>query len=805
MKNIIITVIIPNYNYGRYLEACLQSVLESGFTPEQMEIVVVDDASTDDSIEVVAKFKAQSRFPVTLIANKTNIGVTRSRNLGIVHASGEFLFFLDADNYIHKECLKIESTLLRNHPDATACYAPIREFLSDTGEECGLRSDKPFDFHQLIEMPYIDAMAMFRRSDIIQAGMYDIKMPPYGWEDYELWLRLGKLGKKVLFIPGEPLSYFRIHRLNKSQNYQPDQFNQLVYFLKHKYGILVDFLPTETLKKLIHFRKENVQLYYQDDAYDFDEKNSIVKNIEESPFIFRLPSSGAIRRLRFDPFNDYIVLNFKDIQFFHHRKEVSGHFKIISNACEVLNTTWYFTNKDPQITIEFAEPLHIDEIVIEADYVVKGEEVIEELEKIFQCKSLKIKFQSDKIENLQAQLIAKGAEQLLVIQTLAPVANIGWLEKAMLKRNIRLIGNSGFFDIDYYLQNNPDVNKSGMDACKHFLLHGGFEKRNPSEKFDTEWYLRNNPDVSRSGMNPLLHYIRHGKSEGREPKNPSGQHSIGLPAGNDPVSIVMPAYNAQTTIAPAIRSLQRQSYKELEIIVIDDGSDDNTVRIVEKLASDDDRIKITALPENRGCYVSRNQGIREAKGKYITFHDADDIAMPDRIESQLFAIKAGNVRFSVPGFMRTRFSIDQIFNCEERELNCLIENEKKLSDSASNHFYELRPCLSMTLFAREIFEKHGLFWTTRFAADAEFIERILARELGATFNAKKNELRTFIMQEKRAKGLYAYINRHLILSPETGTENVTVKYPMGGLDRERFMETWKKRLVGIGDYTYPTL
>lgn len=62
-------------------------------------------------------------------------------------------------------------------------------------------------------------------------------------------------------------------------------------------------------------------------------------------------------------------------------------------------------------------------------------------------------------------------------------------------RDINRIKRSGFFSEKYYLQNNPDVTLSKMSPARHYLLYGGFEGRNPSEKFDTAFYLEQNPDV----------------------------------------------------------------------------------------------------------------------------------------------------------------------------------------------------------------------------------------------------------------------------------------------------------------------
>jgi len=96
-------------------------------------------------------------------------------------------------------------------------------------------------------------------------------------------------------------------------------------------------------------------------------------------------------------------------------------------------------------------------------------------------------------------------------------------ENRKLKRDLALVRSSGLFDDDWYLTNNPDVSKTNMEPLRHYLLHGGFEGRDPSIFFDSDWYLTCNPDVVNSGMNPLVHYIRFGATEARSssPNNTS--------------------------------------------------------------------------------------------------------------------------------------------------------------------------------------------------------------------------------------------------------------------------------------------
>jgi glycosyltransferase involved in cell wall biosynthesis len=101
------------------------------------------------------------------------------------------------------------------------------------------------------------------------------------------------------------------------------------------------------------------------------------------------------------------------------------------------------------------------------------------------------------------------------------------------------------------------------------------------------------------------------------------------------VSVVIPAYNAEKTIRNAIHSVLEQTMSDVEVIVVDDASTDGTARVVEGI--DDRRILLLRSPSNRRCSAARNLGLRHAKGSWITFLDADDEFVADRLESLLGA------------------------------------------------------------------------------------------------------------------------------------------------------------------------
>lgn len=100
------------------------------------------------------------------------------------------------------------------------------------------------------------------------------------------------------------------------------------------------------------------------------------------------------------------------------------------------------------------------------------------------------------------------------------------------------------------------------------------------------------------------------------------------------VSVVLPVYNAELYLSEAIESVLAQSYRNIELIIINDGSTDNSLNIIEKFKRQDERVRSISR-ENKGLIYSLNEGIAASKGRYIARMDADDICFLDRLEKQV--------------------------------------------------------------------------------------------------------------------------------------------------------------------------
>ena len=126
---------------------------------------------------------------------------------------------------------------------------------------------------------------------------------------------------------------------------------------------------------------------------------------------------------------------------------------------------------------------------------------------------------------------------------------------------------------------------------------------------------------------------------------------------NKLVSVIIPVYNVEKFVKEAILSIQKQTYNNLEIIIIDDGSSDNTYNIVDELAKNDDRIKLYKNEQNLKIVKTLNHALSLAKGEYIARMDGDDISAPDRIEKKVKFLEE-NKDFDLVGCSMKAIDID---------------------------------------------------------------------------------------------------------------------------------------------------
>lgn len=168
------------------------------------------------------------------------------------------------------------------------------------------------------------------------------------------------------------------------------------------------------------------------------------------------------------------------------------------------------------------------------------------------------------------------------------------------------------------------------------------------------------------------------------------------------VSIIMSAYQAENTIGYAIESLLKQTYENIEILVCDDCSEDNTLQVAVQYAAQDERVRVFQSNENQGTYNIRNDLIAQSTGEYITFHDSDDRSLLCRIEEQMNVL------------------------VNEHKTVCFSEWLRIRDDGSIVYFNDgnvSRFCVVSAMAHRSVFERMPPFRPALVAADTEFHEQ----------------------------------------------------------------------------------
>jgi glycosyltransferase involved in cell wall biosynthesis len=223
----LVSVIVPTYNYGSFIGETLECLRAQ--TYENWECLVVDDGSTDDTADVVARFmRDDKRFK---FLRQQNARQAAAKNNGLRNCAGEYIQFLDADDMIEPEKLEKHVGYLEAHPDVDIVYGSARYFRTENpGERLSTTwgDDKPWMpgisgsgkevLLSLVRRNFLVINAALVRSSTVEAvGPFDERLPPA--EDWDYWLRCAAAGARFSFDdPPGTLALVRWHPTSSSQD-----------------------------------------------------------------------------------------------------------------------------------------------------------------------------------------------------------------------------------------------------------------------------------------------------------------------------------------------------------------------------------------------------------------------------------------------------------------------------------------------------------------------------------------------------------------------------------------------------------
>ena len=205
MKSLV-SVVIPSYNDSSYVKEAIHSVLSQ--TYENIEIIVVDDGSTDDTKEVLKEYKDRIKYHY-----QKNKGLSGARNTGMKLAKGKYISLLDADDLYHKDRVEKQVNFLENSSGCVFSYSGYRHFYDGKPDELLKLKYKYHSgnvFKKLLRKNFIAPSGVLFRKDILdKIGFFDESLK--SCEDWDYWLRVSHEGLEFSYIP-EAITFIRIRK-----------------------------------------------------------------------------------------------------------------------------------------------------------------------------------------------------------------------------------------------------------------------------------------------------------------------------------------------------------------------------------------------------------------------------------------------------------------------------------------------------------------------------------------------------------------------------------------------------------------
>lgn len=208
MKDPKFSIIIPCFNGKDYLKDCLLSIHKQTF--QDFEVVFVDDNSNDGSFEFALELKETFGLKGEFFQKDKSIkkGVSSSRNLAITSSKGEWVVFLDCDDYFEPEKLELVNSFIEQNPNSFAIHHSYTKFGAEISNLLiTVQEQKPHDFNFLIQgNPIGTSTVVVRKKLILELGGFNTRLN--GVEDFFLWCRIAKKMGAWSYIP-KPMTFYR--------------------------------------------------------------------------------------------------------------------------------------------------------------------------------------------------------------------------------------------------------------------------------------------------------------------------------------------------------------------------------------------------------------------------------------------------------------------------------------------------------------------------------------------------------------------------------------------------------------------
>ncbi len=626
-----LSIVIPIHNADAYLERCLNSVVSQ--TLKDIEIICVDDNSKDKSSEILQSF-AKKDARVRILTLSETSGQSHARNVGISEAQGEFIGFVDADDFVDCQMFeKMVENAVENSSDIVMCKATVYDTVKDSYFE----DDEYFNLSCFSEkfdkktFSHKDTLAFWEKINVaVWNKIYRFEFlkscrvkfqEGYIYEDLPFFYETYTKAKKVSLVR-EFLYFYRINSENSTMAKTDEKVKDRVDMVS---------LTVDILKEQKYFRDIKAavinwaihDLYYRFLLIDTRYQKEYFFRMQK--FFRTINTSDVDNTLIKSPYYPYfcqIKENKYDecIKFFFN-KETMGEMYVQQAKVLFENDLKQLGERRVQIEEIEKENLKkkydledLQERILQdekdrwAAYYKQKEADAEAFERTKKEFFDGIEKQQNEITEEWKNIDAKNTEIAFEKQDLAN----SWqrLEDETLRQK---------------QQNELELIKSENKLTNKYLEDVAEEKARLAKELkdeiekDREYYselMKSQIELQQKNYEKISSFKK--KIEETEMTRPK-------------VSIILPVYNVAPYLRQSLDSIIAQTLSDIEIICVDDGSTDESGQILDEYKEKDDRIKVIHK-KNAGTGAARNDGLKIATGECIGFVDPDDWILPNMYE-----------------------------------------------------------------------------------------------------------------------------------------------------------------------------
>lgn len=362
-----ISIILATYNHAKYLDTAIESALNQ--IHKNIELIVVDDGSIDNTSDIVAKYKDR-----LIYIKQENMGLAGARNTGITASTGEYIFFLDADDWIDPSYLSRLLYLIEDdYTIATSHHVVTDDNLQITQWAHSYVEDNPRSI--LLLNQTIVGASLFSKQRWIDIDGFDVKLNK-GYEDLDFWARLVRSGCKIKFIDKTiryPFFKYRKYKSNPTDLATANNLSsiasrnsaELLKYIKEKHLKENFYLPlTYNTNPVSDFNDINFTDKWQDEIYKYA-KDIAVQNDYKT--ILDFGCGSAFKLIKY--FNDYetIGIDLPQTVEILNKKYPDKIWKddLVPTECDVLIASDVIEHmKNPNELLEFIEKCNPKEIIL---------------------------------------------------------------------------------------------------------------------------------------------------------------------------------------------------------------------------------------------------------------------------------------------------------------------------------------------------------------------------------------------------------------------------------------------------------